>query len=142
MTIWSAHHMYDVFLGKYICMYMFLVTLTHKIYQTLQTRQTRANPYPYPPKPVPLARGTAEIPQGYPRQSLLTPTNTCTSTYGYGFSYSWVRVNHGFTSNYEVLQLYNKFILYHFVQFGTKKKIQINREKIKSGVNSHVQASL
>jgi hypothetical protein len=56
-------------------MYMFLVTLTHKIYQTLQTLQTHANPYPYPPKPVPLARGkglegkgrgTAEIPQGYP----------------------------------------------------------------------------
>jgi hypothetical protein len=67
--------MYDVFLRKYICMYMFLVTLTHKIYHTLQTLQTHANPYPYPPKPVPLARGkglegkgrgTAEIPQGYP----------------------------------------------------------------------------
>jgi hypothetical protein len=40
--------MYDVFLRKYICMYMFLVTLTHKIYQTLQTLQTHANPYPYP----------------------------------------------------------------------------------------------
>jgi hypothetical protein len=39
--------MYDVSLGKYIRMYMFLVTLTHKIYQTLQTRQTHANPYPY-----------------------------------------------------------------------------------------------
>jgi hypothetical protein len=77
MITWSAHHMYDVSLRKYICMYMFLVTLTHKIYHTLQTR---ANPYPYPPKPVPLARGkglegkskgTAEIPQGYPRQSLI-----------------------------------------------------------------------
>jgi hypothetical protein len=37
-------------------------------------------------------------------------------------------------------------VLYHFVQFGTNyyffiKKIQINREKIKSGVKSHVQAS-
>jgi len=59
-------------------MYVF-VTLTHKIYQTRQTRQTPVNPYPYPPKPVPLARGkglegkgrgTAEIPQGYPCQSL------------------------------------------------------------------------
>jgi len=75
MTIWSAHHMYDVFLRKYICMYMFLVTLTHKIYHTLQTLQTHANPYPYLPNPYPLARGkglegkgrgTAEIPQGYP----------------------------------------------------------------------------
>ena len=67
--------MYDVFLRQYICVCMFLVTLTCKIYQTRQTRQTRANQYTYPPKPVPLARGkdlegrgrgTAEIPQGYP----------------------------------------------------------------------------
>ena len=68
--------MYDVFLRQYIYVCMFLVTLTCKFYQT---RQTRANSYTYPPKPVPLARGkglegrgrgTAEIPQGYPRQSL------------------------------------------------------------------------
>ena len=73
--------MYNVFLRQYIYVCMFLVTLTCKIYQleTRQTRQTRANPYTYPLKPVPLARGkglegrgrgTAEIPQGYPRQSL------------------------------------------------------------------------
>ena len=50
-----------------------------QIYQTRQTRQTHANPYSYPQKPIPLARGkglegrgrgTAEIPQGYPRQSI------------------------------------------------------------------------
>jgi hypothetical protein len=57
--------------------------------------QTRANPYPYPPKPVPLARGkglegrgrgTAEIPQGYPRQSL-PMSNTSDDTRYVSFSY-------------------------------------------------------
>ena len=70
--------MYDVFLRQYMHVCMFLVTLT---YQTRQTRQTHANSYTYPPKHVPLARGkglegrgrgTVEIPQGYPRQSLAT----------------------------------------------------------------------
>ena len=48
--------------------------------QNLPNPPNLPNPYTYPPKPVPLARGkgledrgrgTAEIPQGYPRQSLV-----------------------------------------------------------------------
>ena len=82
-------------------MYVF-VTLTHKIYQTRQTHQTPVNPYPYPPKPGPLAkgkgmegkgRGTAEIPQGYPCQSLaaghLTRRHEFVSSSSFVFQWSW-----------------------------------------------------